>query len=219
MNLNYQKARNLMVENQLRPNKIKDPSILEIFNTIPKEIFLNEENRAATYSDLDIHLCENRGYLKTLHIAQLITSSNIEKKHKILHIGGLTGYVSVLLANLCKEVFVIEPDNQLKSLLEKNIKDQKIDNIKIVKGELDKGCVKESPYDLIFIDSPIGQLKDIIKQQLSSELGKIIMIQKISNHLNHAYKIIKNHDIYTKEYLFDVFTKYKLYEEKKGFIF
>ena len=52
-----------------------------------------------------------------------------------------------------------------------------------------------------------------------SELGKIIMIQKISNHLNHAYKIIKNHDIYTKEYLFDVFTKYKLYEEKKRFIF
>ena len=31
MNFNYQKARDLMVENQLRPNKIKDPLILNLF--------------------------------------------------------------------------------------------------------------------------------------------------------------------------------------------
>ena len=80
MNFNYQKARDLMVENQLRPNKIQDANILEVFKAVPKEVFLYEENRAATYSDLDIHLSGNRGYLKTLHIAQLINSANIKKK-------------------------------------------------------------------------------------------------------------------------------------------
>jgi len=219
MNFNYQKARDLMVENQLRPNKIQDANILEIFKTVPKEVFLNEENRAATYSDLDIHLSGNRGYLKTLHIAQLIKSANIKKNHKILHLGGLTGYVSVLMANLCKEVIVVEPNSKLKSSLEKNIILQNISNIKIVDGKLDGGFAEESPYDLIFIDSPINYLKDMIKQQLNNELGKIIMIQKVGNYLNHAYKIINNHNNYTKEYLFDVFTKYELYEESEGFVF
>ena len=219
MNFNYQKARDLMVENQLRPNKIQDANILEVFKAVPKEVFLYEENRAATYSDLDIHLSGNRGYLKTLHIAQLINSANIKKNHKILHIGGLTGYVSVLMANLCKEVIVVEPNSKLKSLLEKNIILQNISNIKIVDGKLDGGFVEESPYDLIFIDSPINHLKDMIKQQLNNELGKIIMIQKVGNYLNYAYKIIKNHNNYTKEYLFDVFTKYELYEESEGFVF
>jgi protein-L-isoaspartate(D-aspartate) O-methyltransferase len=198
MNFNYQKARDPMVENQLRPNKIQDANILEIFKVVPKEVFLHEENRAATYSDLDIHLSGNRGYLKTLHIAQLINSANIKKNHKILHIGGLTGYVSVLMANLCKEVIVVETNSKLKSLLEKNIIAQNISNIKIVDGELDCGFVEESPYDLIFIDSPISYLKDMIKQQLNSELGKIIMIQKVGNYLNQAYKIINNHNNYTK---------------------
>ena len=219
MNFNYQKARDLMVENQLRPNKIQDANILEVFKAVPKEVFLYEENRAATYSDLDIHLSGNRGYLKTLHIAQLINSANIKKNHKILHIGGLTGYVSVLMANLCKEVIVVEPNSKLKSLLEKNIILQNISNIKIVDGKLDGGFVEESPYDLIFIVSPINHLKDMIKQQLNNELGKIIMIQKVGNYLNYAYKIIKNHNNYTKEYLFDVFTKYELYEESEGFVF
>jgi len=219
MNFNYQKARDLMVENQLRPNKIQDANILEIFKSVPKEIFLYEENRSSTYSDLDIHLSGNRGYLKTLHIAQLINSANIKKNHKILHLGGLTGYVSVLMANLSKEVIVVEPNIKLKSLLEKNIILQNINNIKIVDGELDCGFAEESPYDLIFIDSPIKYLKDMIKHQLNNELGKIIMIQKVGNYLNHAYKIIKNHNNYTKEYLFDVFTKYELYEESEGFVF
>ena len=78
---------------------------------------------------------------------------------------------------------------------------------------------KTIKYDLIFIDSPINHLKDMIKQQLNNELGKIIMIQKVANYLNHAYKIIKNNNNYTKEYLFDVFTKYELYEESEGFVF
>ena len=219
MNFNYQKARDLMVENQLRPNKIQDFDILEIFKAVPKEVFLHEENRATTYSDLDIHLSGNRGYLKTLHIAQLINSANIKRNHKILHIGGLTGYVSVLMANLCKEVIVVESNSKFKSLLEKNIILQNISNIKIVDGKLDCGFIEESPYDLIFIDSPINYLKDMIKQQLNNELGKIIMIQKVASNLNHAYKIIKSHNNYTKEYLFDVFTKYELYEESEGFVF
>ena len=35
--IDYKKARNLMVENQLRPNKINDPIILNLFQNIKKE--------------------------------------------------------------------------------------------------------------------------------------------------------------------------------------
>ena len=43
MNYNFQKARELMVENQLRPNKINNPVILELFKNIKKEDFLPEK--------------------------------------------------------------------------------------------------------------------------------------------------------------------------------
>ena len=38
--MNFQKSRNLMVENQLRPNKITNPRIINIFNDVEKEHFL-----------------------------------------------------------------------------------------------------------------------------------------------------------------------------------
>ena len=83
MNFNYQKARDLMVENQLRPNKIKDPVILDLFKKKPKEVFIPENLESLSYSDMDITLSPNRGYLKNLHIAQLIKHAEIQKKHKV----------------------------------------------------------------------------------------------------------------------------------------
>ena len=87
-----------MIENQLRPNKISDPRIISIFHEIEKENFLENDFRGLAYSDVDINLTDNRGYLKNLHIAQLIQYSNITKNDKVLHIGGLTGYVTLILS-------------------------------------------------------------------------------------------------------------------------
>jgi len=67
MNFNFQKARELMVENQLRPNKINNPTILELFKNIKKEDFLPEQIKKNSYNDLDAQLSSNRGYLKNLH--------------------------------------------------------------------------------------------------------------------------------------------------------
>ena len=108
--MNFEKARILMVENQLRPNKINDSNILSIFNEIEKEKFLNNNLMNLAYSDLDLNLIENRGYLKNLHIAQLLQHSNIKKDDNILHIGGLTGYVTLILSKLSNYVYVIEID-------------------------------------------------------------------------------------------------------------
>ena len=115
MNFNFQKARELMVENQLRPNKINNPTILGLFKNIKKEDFLPEQIKKNSYNDLDTQLSSNRGYLKNLHVAQLIHNAEINKQDKILHIGGMTGYVSVILSSLCKELIIIENDINLIS--------------------------------------------------------------------------------------------------------
>ena len=98
MNLNFEIARELMVLNQLKPNKISEQNILNIFKNTPKENFLHEKLRNICYSDNNINLFENRGYLKNLHLAQIIKYAEINKSDKVLHVGGLTGYVCLIIA-------------------------------------------------------------------------------------------------------------------------
>jgi len=219
MNFNFQKARELMVENQLRPNKINNPTILELFKIIKKEDFLPEQIKKNSYNDLDSKLISNRGYLKNLHIAQLVQSAEINKQDKVLHIGGMTGYVSVILSSLCKELIIIENEINLISKIEENIKNLDIKNATIVNVPFQNGFNKESPYDIIFIDNPIREVLNTIKNQVSPKSGKIIMIEKINPYLCKAYKITNNDNIYTNDFLFDVFTKYELYKNETKFVF
>jgi len=218
MNFNYQKARNIMVENQLRPNKIKDIHILELFNTIPKEEFLPEQITLPPYSDLDIPLLKNRGYLKNLHIAQLIHNAEIENTHKVLHIGALTGYVTSILANLSAEVYAIETEPNMLVELKNNIR-KTDNNIKIVDGSFKEGFPNGAPFDRIIIDTPIKEVSKKLFKQLSPDLGKIIMVKKVSDDLGKAEKITINKNNISNEFLFDVFSKYELYSEVEEFIF
>jgi len=219
MNFNFQKARDLMVENQLRPNKIKNLSILDIFKKIPKENFLLEAENIMPYSDLNIYLGDGRGYLKNLHIAQLIHNSEINSQHRVLHLGALTGYITVLLAGLSKEVVAVETNEKFNLNLKKNIDDLNIKNIQICKGSFKEGVQTDILFDRIFIDNPIKKLDNKIINQLSGNLGKIIMIKRENENLSQAIKITKNINNLSSEYLFDVFSKYELYREKEEFQF
>lgn len=219
IDIDYKKARSLMVENQLRPNKISDQTILNLFENTKKEDFIIDSMTSASYGDLDINLDDNRGYLKNLHIAQLMQSAGILKSHKVLHVGGLTGYVSVMMSKLCKELIVIEKNNELAKVLKKNIELLNIDNVKVIDNDFKEGFAQDSPYDIIIIDNPINELSNSLKEQVDKNNGTIVMIKKISNDLCKAMKIIKSNDEYTYQYLFDVFTKYELFNEKEKFIF
>ena len=208
-----------MVENQLRPNKINNPIILDLFKQTKKENFLFDSIKKNSYFDSDINIKVNRGYLKNLHIAQLIQFADIKKHHTVLHIGGLTGYVSSMLSKLCKELIVLEIHKELIIKFKENIENLNLKNIKIYNSKFEDGFQNKAPYDVIFMDNPVTKIPKLIKDQIKNHLGKIIMIKKTHDYLCKAYKIIKNSNNFNEEYLFDVFCNYELYTEKREFVF
>ena len=218
MNINFEKARNLMVENQLRPNKIKEKSLLNLFKTVPKEEFVPDIFKSNCYFDKDLNILNNRGYLKNLHLAQIIDYANIQDKNNVLHIGGLTGYLSLIISKLCKKITIIEEDTTIYENLKKNVEDFNIENIEILNTKLSEGCVKNSPYDIIIIDCPLYYLNNELIEQVNPKNGKLIYIEKVKDNLSKAYKITRNDNFNSKEYLFDVFSNFsidKLSEEFK----
>ena len=212
-------ARKNMVINQLRPNKIKEEHILNLFEITPKENFLDNNQNYNCYLDKDLDIIKNRGYLKNLHLAQLIKYAEISKDYKVLHLGGLTGYFSVILSSLCNELYVVEENEDLYKQLKNNIKKIKNSNIKIFNSKLTEGHKVEAPYDLVIIDCPLFKLEENLKNQIKTEGGKLIYIKKINENLSKAYKVIRNDMLFSTEYLFDLMTKYQIKEKEEVFNF
>ena len=217
--MDFKIARNSMVENQLKPNQITDQRIHKIFNLIKKEKFLKEDIQNLSYIDSDINLSKHRGYLKTLQIARLIQYSKINNKDKVLHIGGLTGYVTTILSKLSKHVVVTEDDQILFDELKKNISKHNLFNVEIFNRDLELGYLEKSPYDLIFIDCPLYDLPINILNQLQPTSGRLIMIEKKDENIGKGVLITKEKENFNKRILFDSFSQFTLYKHNKGFVF
>ena len=216
--MNLEKNREVMIENQLRPNKITNNDVLQAFMNTSKEQFISEDKINICYSDQDIFIKDRRGYLKNLHLAQILHFADIKNNEKVLHIGGLTGYLSVLISKLCNKIYVTDNDQSFVDNIIKNFSNNEITNGKVFKEEFSQGLKSEEPYDLIVIDCPQYNFNLNLLNQVNVG-GRIIYIEKINEELSKAYKMVKYEDNYSKVFLFDVFSNFYLTKQEEGFNF
>ena len=216
--MNLEKNREVMIENQLRPNKITNNDVLQVFMSTSKEKFISEDKINICYSDQDISIKDQRGYLKNLHLAQILHFAEIKNNEKVLHIGGLTGYLSVLIAKLCNKIYVTDNDQEFVENIINNFKNNEVTNGKVIKKEFSEGLKGEEPYDLIIIDCPQYNFNLDLLSQVNVG-GRIIYIEKINEELSKAYKMIKYEDNFSKVFLFDVFSNFYLTKQEERFNF
>ena len=216
--MNLEKNREVMIENQLRPNKITNNDVLQVFMSTSKEKFISEDKKNICYSDQDISIKDQRGYLKNLHLAQILHYAEIKNNEKVLHIGGLTGYLSVLIAKLCNKIYVTDNDQEFVENIINNFKNNEVTNGKVIKEEFSEGLRGEEPFDLIIIDCPQYNFNLDLLSQVNVG-GRIIYIEKINEELSKAYKMIKYEDNFSKVFLFDVFSNFYLTKQEEGFNF
>ncbi|MDC1059980.1 methyltransferase [Alphaproteobacteria bacterium] len=216
--MNLEKNREVMIENQLRPNKITNNDVLQVFMSTSKEKFISEDKINICYSDQDISIKDQRGYLKNLHLAQILHYAEIINNEKVLHIGGLTGYLSVLIAKLCNKIYVTDNDQEFVENIINNFKNNEVTNGKVIKEEFSEGLKAEEPYDLIIIDCPQYNFNLDLLSQVNVG-GRIIYIEKINEELSKAYKMIKYEDNFSKVFLFDVFSNFYLTKQEERFNF
>ena len=216
--MNLEKNREVMIENQLRPNKITNNDVLQVFMSTSKEKFISEDKINICYSDQDISIKDQRGYLKNLHLAQILHYAEIKNNEKVLHIGGLTGYLSVLIAKLCNKIYVTDNDQEFVENIINNFKNNEVTNGKVIKEEFSEGLKGEEPFDLIVIDCPQYNFNLDLLSQVNVG-GRIIYIEKINEELSKAYKMIKYEDNFSKVFLFDVFSNFYLTKQEEGFNF
>ena len=216
--MNLEKNREVMIENQLRPNKITNNDVLQVFMSTSKEKFISEDKINICYSDQDIFIKDRRGYLKNLHLAQILHFADIKNDEKVLHIGGLTGYLSVLISKLCNKIYVTDNDQSFVDNIIKNFSNNEVTNGKVFKEEFSEGLKSEGLYDLIVIDCPQYNFNLNLLNQVNVG-GRIIYIEKINEELSKAYKMIKYEDNFSKVFLFDVFSNFYLTKQEEGFNF
>lgn len=108
MTFDYAKARETMVEQQVRPWDVLDPRVLEVLARLPREAFVGERHRALAYADLELPLGHGETMLKPVIEGRALQALALEGGESVLEIGTGSGYLTACLGNLAREVVSLE---------------------------------------------------------------------------------------------------------------
>ncbi|MEO6226885.1 MAG: protein-L-isoaspartate O-methyltransferase [Thermomonas sp.] len=108
MSIDYAKARETMVEQQVRPWDVLDVRVLDAIATIPREAFVPEALRALAYADTALPIGHGEAMMKPVLEGRTLQSLLPAAGECVLEIGTGSGYLTACLARLAREVVSLE---------------------------------------------------------------------------------------------------------------
>lgn len=108
MSIDYAKAREMMVEQQVRPWDVLDARVLETIASVPREAFVPEALRALAYADTALPLGHGEAMMKPVLEGRALQALQPGSEECVLEIGAGSGYLTACLARLAREVVAIE---------------------------------------------------------------------------------------------------------------
>lgn len=108
MTIDYSHAREMMVEQQVRPWDVLDLRVLDVLARLPREAFVAESHRALAYADLELPLGHGQTMAKPVIEGRTLQALKPQADEDVLEIGTGSGYLTACLARLARDVVSLE---------------------------------------------------------------------------------------------------------------
>jgi len=113
MTIDYNQAREMMVEQQVRPWDVLDARVLGVLATLPREKFVPEIHRALAYADVEIPLGHGQKMMKPVVEGRTLQALLLQDGDEVLEIGTGGGYLAACMGALAREVVSLEIQPEL----------------------------------------------------------------------------------------------------------
>ena len=165
-------ARRLMVDGQLRPSKVTDRRILDAMRSLKRERFLPPSVAERAYTDADVKLGGGRVLMQPLVQARLVQLAAPRAGEAALVVGSGCGYGAAILASCGAQVTALEEDEALTALAQAACEGM---GISFVSGKLAQGWPGSAPYDLVLIDGAVQDIPEAIGRQVAAH-GRLVTV-------------------------------------------
>lgn len=174
--MDFARARDTMVESQVRTADVTDPGIAHAMRTLPRERFVPAQKRAIAYGDLEVEVAPGRFLMRPRDLAKLLQSLAPQPHERALEIAGATGYGAAVLATICKEVIAHDIDPDLSFATRAALESCGLTNTKTVTTAAAQGWRDDGPYDVILLNGAAEVVPEAWLEQLApgGRLGVIV---------------------------------------------
>lgn len=200
--MNIEKARHLMIEQQIRPWDVLDQRVLDRVEQTPREEFVPAEYRKLAFTDMSLPIGHDQIMMEPKLEARMLQSLSISPSDKVLEIGTGSGYVTALLAGLAGEVVSVEIEPELQEEARQRLQKMGIDNVTLEQGDASMGWDKHQPYNAIAVTGSMPSVPQALKENLQVG-GRLFVISGNAPVMEATLITRINANEWREEFLFE----------------
>ncbi len=106
--MDFERARYIMVEQQVRPWNVLDQRVLDVMLTVPREAFVPERYRNLACADVRIPIGHGQTTMTPNVEGRLLQAMDIRDTDSVLEVGTGSGYLCACLARLAHQVHSVD---------------------------------------------------------------------------------------------------------------
>jgi len=177
--MNTEQARFNMIQQQIRPWEVLDPTVLELLSVVKREEFVPADHLELAFADVEIPLGAPSKAGQTMLAprveARMLQELGIKNTDTVLEIGTGSGYMAALLAAKAEFVYSVEIDPALVEFARANLTRAGVANVSVDLGDAAQGWPLYAPYDAIVVSGSLPFLPDALLNQLKVG-GRLVAI-------------------------------------------
>ncbi len=173
--MDIEQARFNMIEQQIRPWEVLDPTVLSLLSVVKREDFVPEAYKALAFADVEVPLGQGQKMLAPKIEARMLQELSVKNTDIVLEIGSGSGYMAALLAAKAEFVYSVEIDPVLVEMARKNLQQAGVANVSVDLGDGAQGWPLYPPYDAIVVSASLPLLPESMLRQLKIG-GRLVAI-------------------------------------------
>jgi protein-L-isoaspartate(D-aspartate) O-methyltransferase len=158
--LDVERARFNMVEQQIRTWEVLDPRVLDLLHRVRREEYVPAQHRALAFADLEIPIGHGEKMLAPRMEARMLQELALREGDRVLEVGTGTGYMTALLASLSQHVTSVDIIAEFTRSAADRLSSSRIANVTLDTGDAARGWDRHAPYDAIVLTGSVPVLPD-----------------------------------------------------------
>lgn len=191
---NFKELRQQMVDYQLEARGIRDQTVLNALNTVPREAFIPTDLVEFAYKDSPLPIEENQTISQPFIVALMTAALELTSDDRVLEVGTGSGYAAAVLGEICESVYTIERHNALADTAQAKLNELGYTNVQVKHGDGTLGWLEKAPFDAIVVAASGPNVPQALKEQLaiggrmvipvgtSLESQKLVRIRRVSHN-------------------------------------
>ncbi len=160
MAMNFDQARQNMVENQVRPWEVLDGRVLEVLGRVRREDFVAPAHRQLAFADLCLPIGHGEVMMKPVVEGRVLQALDLKPEDRVLEIGTGSGFLTACLANLATHVTSVDVHADFTAAAGQRLQAASIGNVQLVTGEAMNAWQPQGSFDALVVTGAVYRIPD-----------------------------------------------------------